>query len=368
MKRWLTMLGCLVPAMAAVCGAQQAPPLSVTDFESGDGGFIVFGTGAACSVTAAPDEVHSGKQALKYQYEITPGQMGATVQPLASGAPAALKAIRMWVKSDIATPVALVVAQKGNDSRAAIFTPPAGKWQEVMVALADLSPMTPEGQPVPKTAIVPSSIEAVGIAPLAQLFAQAGGEGLGSVLGLQPGKHTICIDDVELLSQAPGESLASDAKTMIDDFSRPQVNWIVTGNVSASLTTGAPLNQGSLKLNYEQKAGRLCGALRFFVPGKLAGTTRLQFSAASSRSTMLVVQVEEEDGGKYSTQVALPGGNEARQVSLSWNEFRRAQDSKDTDAKLSIEKVKQLSLFDLSLVTGQGDQVTVWLGRVRANP
>lgn len=362
------LAGCLALLLPVLVGGQQASPLSVTDFESGDAGFIAYGSGATCSVTSAPDEVHSGKQALKYQYEVTAGQMGATVQPLQAGAPASLKAIRMWVKSDVSTPVALVVAQKGNDSRATIFTPPAGKWQEVVVALSDLSPMTPEGQPVPKGAVVPASIEAIGVAPLAQLFAQAGDQGIGALLGLQMGKHTICIDDVELLSQAPGESLSSDAKVMIDDFSRPQVNWVVTGNVTAGLTSGVPLNQPSLKLNYEQKAGKLCGALRFFAPGKLAGTSRLQFAAASSRATMLVVQVEEEDGGKYSTQLALPGGNEARQVSLSWTEFKRAQDSKDADGKLSIEKVKQFSFFDLSLIMGQGDQVSVWLGRVRANP
>lgn len=97
---------------------------------------------------------------------------------------------------------------------------------------------------------------------------------------------------------------------------------------------------------------RLGGPLQILVlpleRGSLAGVQGLQFTAQAEQPTSLVVSLEEQGGGRWTTPVTLPGGR-ATAVRLAASDFQLAVDASsppDPNGRLDWDRVRQFGLVD----------------------
>ena len=114
----------------------RSVPLLKHSFDETDHGWNVMGPSASASITRESAGVHSGTGSLKFNYKVTKGEMNGLVCPRPEAAPAKLKSFHFWVKSDYDATLAFMVSEKEPGGRyMSTFYAPAGKWQEVEIAL-----------------------------------------------------------------------------------------------------------------------------------------------------------------------------------------------------------------------------------------
>lgn len=366
---WI-LAGAMLGTTVTAHGQAPAPPLIQATFEDGVGGWAGLGTTAKVAPTNEAASVHGGKGALRFDYAVAKGQLNALLLPTPGGKLAGAKSFDFWVKADHAAPLILMLSEKGGGHYTALFTAPAGQWQQVTLAPADFTlgeskddPKDPDGR------LDLEQVEAVGVFDFSQLFAQADAA-LATALGIQTGPRSLLLDDfsVSAAPAAPADPKA-DA-SVIESFAHPQLAWAGLGGVTLSRDTKT-LGGPALQAAYRPEAGRIIGILRPLAPGALARRTRLTFSLASAKPTTLLVHLEERGGGKYNSLLEAKGGSTAQTVGVAVADFRAGDDSQDVNGKLDMDQVNQFAVLDLSGLLGDpgaggGADNTVWIGAITA--
>src|SRR5262249_25244337 len=157
------------------------------------------------------------------------------------------------------------------------------------------------------------------------------------------------LDEFQVTEEALApNSTSAGEEIKLDTLSRPQISWVAIGKAKLVLSSGKPLEGKSLQADYHQGQGKIMGMIKQIANGSLAGTKGMAFSAASSKPTKLIVQVEEVGGGKYNSMIDLAGGSQAKVIKLVFADFNAADDSKDTNNKLDMDQVSQIIFLDIS--------------------
>lgn len=367
--RWL--LGGALALTLAVAQAQEKPaPLMRQSFEESEEGWMIFGTGAKIGLTREASHVKEGKAALQYDYNVAKGEIGAALLPLPEGALAKAKAIRFWILADHTIPLFVTLQERGGGRYVAACTVPRDRWQQVELALADFALTDgPDDPKDPNNQLDADQIEAFGLFDLSQLLAQADNPALADLFNVKTGPRTLYLDDLTVTEETLPNAFSSvNGDVRIDRFIRPQLTWIAVGDVTLSRSTGKPLEGPGLQADYRQAPGKIMGLVKGVRRGGLAGTERLTFSVASAKPAKLVVQVEEPGGGKYNTIIDVPGDSVVQQVSLAFSDFNPADDSRDDNNRLDLEKVHQVLILDASGLLGLANQDnTLWINNLRAS-
>jgi hypothetical protein len=361
------MIGLALPA--AAWGAPA--PLAHHTFEEGVSGWTAMGAKSKVTLTRDAAHVKEGKAALQFDYTVAKGEMGLLLLPATEIPLPKAKSFRFWVRADSATTLGVSLQEKQGGRYSAAVAAPKDQWQLVELALSDF--ILGEGKDDPKdpdNRLDLDQVEAVGIVDLAEFFAQIEDEGIRDLLGGQPGSHTLYVDDFTVNDEALPEAAAANGEVRLDRFDRPQLQWVVVGDVLVSpirSAGGGGSAEGGLKADYRQGPGKIAGLVRRLPRGSLSGMERVMLDVASSRATEIVVQLEEKSGGKYNKQVSIPGNSQAQKLSLALSEFTASADSMDDDGKLDLDQVTQLLILDLSGFTGvdEGDN-TVRVSNLRA--
>ena len=356
----------LAAALCVPALAQTPAPQALVQhtFEDTDHGWTAMGATARVSLTQAAGQAHSGKSALKFEYEVKKGDVSLALVPVPGGLPAATRSLRFWLKSDYASAL-IVVLQEQEARYIAPFFAPANAWQEVHLGADDFSLSDGENDPKdPNNKLDLDQVVAVGLADMGQIFVQGDPEMAAKILGIKPGPHTLFLDDVTLSSQPIAEIAGPDI--VLDSFARPQLLWMPLGGCAATVVTDKPIAGKGLKLDYKQVTGTPAGAMRAIRAGKLAGAVRLKLTMASAKDAKVAVIIEQLGGGKFNTMADLTGGGEAKELDLPFSAFSPSDDTKDPGAKLTPEKIKSILLIDLAALMPGADQVnTLWLARLR---
>jgi hypothetical protein len=370
--RWF--LGGALALTLSAAAAQTPAPLLKHTFEDGEGGWtgITFPSGmnAKVSITNEAANVKSGKAALKFDYGVNKGEMNALLLATPNGEIAKAKALRLWIKADYTTTLALVLQEQDGGRYVTVFSAPKDQWQQVEVSTADFTLMEGKDDPQdPDSKLDMDQVAAVAIGDFGQFFAQLGDENVAKLLNVQAGQHTLYLDDFTVTEETlPSAFSAVNADVRIDTFARPQLAWIAVGGVKLSKAEGKPLEGPGMKADYRQAPQKIIGIMRNVPRGKMAGTDKLTFTAASTKRTMLVVQVEEKDGGKFNSTVEIPDGSEAKTVSLNFADFNPADDSPVKDRKVKMDLVNQILFIDATgLLGGAEEDNTLWIGGLRAS-
>jgi hypothetical protein len=358
-------------ALAAAGAAQgQSQPFIRHSFEENEGGWTVFGPGTKVSRTTEAADVKEGKAALKLEYTIEKGTMGAMLLPTPNGELTKARAIRFWVKADYAAPVVISLQEKGNEGRyLSMFAAPAGKWQQVELSPGDFFLSEDANDPKdPNNKLDLDAVESIGVLDVAQMFAQAE-PAVAAALGIKMGVHHLYLDDFSVSAEPLGPAAAvSDAEIKLDPMTRPQVSWFGIGVGSLTMASGAPLEGKSLQVDYHGAPMKPAGFIKRFPRGKLIGMDKIVFNCASVKPAKVLVQLEERGGGKYSVMVDVPGGKTPKEISVKFSEMLEADDSKDSNGKLDLAEVQQLVLMDLLAWIEMSERDnTLWIGGLKAS-
>ena len=341
-----------------------APPTALPirqTFLTSPYGWTVMGTGAKVSVVPDPLKLNSADGALRLDYTVAPGQFGVFALPLGDGVLARAKAFRVLVRSDYATNVVIGMQEADGGRYLATFYVPKDKWQQVELTPADfLLADGPNDPKDPDDKLDLDQIRGIGLTDAAALWAQTNNTVLADLFGVKPGPHTLYLADFQI-NAVPlnGASGAPPAPTVIDAFAHPQIGWLVLGGAEASQVSGAPLPGKGLQIHYVQAPAKASGMLRSVRKGLFTAATKLSMSVASVKATTLLIQVEEVDGNKYNATVYVPAGaSKTTAVSVSFADFKAADDSKDKTGKLDLSQVNKLLILDASGFKGDVQQET----------
>ncbi len=126
------------------------------------------------------------------------------------------------------------------------------------------------------------------------------------------------------------------------DFRRDNGNWIAFGD-------GARLEHRAGTMVYRYKLGGPIQLLSLPLDrDALTGSRSLRLVLRSAADTSLVVSLEEQGGGRFSTPVLLRAGASTT-VDLALDDFVLATDAqapRDADGRLDIARARQLSVVD----------------------
>jgi hypothetical protein len=272
---------------------------------------------------------------------------------------ARMQRLRLWVKTDRDTPVAVLLSETkpGGGNYTAWFWSPANAWQQIDLTPADF--VLADGPQDPKDAdgkLDLDQLQAVGVLDLASFFPAP------SALA---GPRTMWIDDFAAIA---GPAPAEESAMRIDNFDRGFLPWISTGAMELKLAQADnPLREPALEARYEQRDNPLPVLLRRIANYDLAKAARLDFDVASDEETTLVVALEVKrpdaaQGPRFTLPIFPPGKREVFHVSVKLEDFQG-------QGKLDPAQLKTLIVTDPA---GAGDAVgthnRIWIGKVEFRP
>jgi hypothetical protein len=373
-SRLFAVSAALVGAIGVTAGAAYAQfptpdvppatglPIRQTFLTSSDG-WMAMGDGAKVSPVENPLKVNSAAGALQMDYKIDKTTISAFLLQVAPGALTNAKSFHFMMRSDYAETVLVGMDEVGGGHYLATVSLPKDKWQAVELTPADFvlsdGPNDPKD---PDNKLDLDKVEHIGIIDAGTFFSKIGdtNPGLMDLLGVRTGPHTCYLADFQISSlPLNGASGAPVPSTVLDTFAHPQVDWMLVGGVQAKNITGAPFVGRGMTATYSQAPQKLNGLTHRIPTGQLAGATKLGFSVASTHAATLMIQVEEKGGGKYNTKVYVPAGEtRLTDISVSFADFKAADDSKDSNGMLDLDQVNNLIIIDLTGALGDLKQAT----------
>lgn len=357
-KSWkimATMFG-LTNAFALLALAQTTPtPLMNHTFATSDEGWLGMGEIAKVSRTAAP------KPTLHFEYMVRKGNVGALTRPIESEALKGGQRLHFALKTDTDTVLAVMVQEKGGGRFTAVANLPKNLWQDIDLALSDFTLGTDKGDPADANGKLDlDKVESLSVVDLHVFFVQTESPQLA---GLFPG---IVSGPRELWMREFTATAAPLPVATLDGLNRPQLAWIGVGGAGLKRSAaGGPLTGTSLEAAYAVGQGKIAGLFRSFATGALTGKTSLNMTVAVAKSATFLVQLEDDQGGKFNTTVEVPGVKIPKKLSLVLADFKPDTDSKRD--KIDLARVKQVLILDISGLTESVEQTnTLWLANLEA--
>lgn len=346
------------------------PPLLQHTFEQDEETWMPLGDNAKLSIARMEGQAKQGKGALQFTYSIKKGEFNALLLPVMGDTLKKAQSFRFWVWADHATPLVLALQERGSGRYLNVFSVPARTWQQVILSPSDF--VLSEDANDPKDSnnkLDLDQIEGIGLIDFGQFFAQAEGEMIAKLFSIKTGEHTMLLDNFVVSEEPVSSPSSAEGEVSLDAFARPQVGWLATGGVALSSSPGKPLDGRGMQAAYRTGREALSGLLKRIPRGALAGKSRLAFDVAAEKAARLVVQLEEVGGGKYNTIVEVPADKTVKKVTVAFDLFQAADDSKDSNNKLDLEKVNQIVVIDATgLLDGTEQANTLWIGSLRAVP
>jgi hypothetical protein len=138
------------------------------------------------------------------------------------------------------------------------------------------------------------------------------------------------------------------------NFKETAGGWTTVGaSAKASVSHDAEITSpiaGALKLEYAITKGDFSAIYLPVISGDWARAKSIKFRVHTDANTLLAVTLQEQDGGKYLSLIQAP--KDAWQtVELSTSDFILGQDPgdpKDPDGKLDMDRISNISIFDVS--------------------
>ncbi|MFQ5811285.1 MAG: hypothetical protein ACE5JM_16835 [Armatimonadota bacterium] len=304
---------------------------------------------ATLDITDEPANVKTGIGALRFAYEAEKGAIRAAV--LGEPALAGMRSLRFWIKSSAATPVLVQLRERDESEYAIAALLPAGKWQRVAVNLADLwldENSADENGRLDTDQV--ATIALADVAPFLAMLADAAPE-LAGLFPVELGLRELVIDDFELSPETvpqlhPTRQTADGTELTIDSFDSGMVMWLPFGGATAEVVQQAP-GESYLRLHHEAKP--FAGLMTPLVLGlPLDGLQRISLRVKCAVDCVLAVSLEERDDSRYSAAMVAKGGEQWQTLSVALQQFKLDDDSKDENARLDLDALKNLTLADVS--------------------
>lgn len=346
---------------------QGSPVLQQTFADDASGWIVAGAPGAGTKVGVTHDIAHVkvGIGSLQFNYGVAKGETNLLALPIADGQLGKMKSFKFWLQMDSPSAIGIVVQEKNGGSYMSRFAAPKGYWQKVEVDLSDFALNTgPDDPKDPDGKLDPDQIGSVMILDLSQFLIQ-GDPNFAALFGATTGARTMYLSDF----QATTESLSKLGNHVIEDFARPQIQWLGVGGPMMSIGSTKSIEGSALKSSYHIEKGKMAAMVRAVNPGLLAGTHSVSFKLSAEKACKLLVQLEESSGGKYNTIVDMDGTPEVKMIEVQYKDLHPGDDSKDNNGKFDPELVTQFLIIDLSAAAEQADKDnTLWIGKIVGKP
>lgn len=355
------MFGLTSVLLLGLVGQPAAPQPPTTalvrhDFSMSDDGWLGLGEIAKVSRTAPPAPT------LHFEYMVGKDTLGALVHTFEPGALKGAQRLHFSAKTDTDTVLAVLIQEKGGGRFSATATLPKNVWQEIEFSPSELALARDKGDPGDANGKLDTDlIESVSIIDLHEFFIRtADGPAKALFPGIVAGPRELWLKEFSVGTAAlpaPG----------LDGLARPQLSWIGVGGADLKRTAAAksPLTATSVEAAYQVGSGKVAGIFHALVSGALAEKTGLTLSVAVLKSATFLVQLEDDQGGKFNTTIEVPGVRSARKLTLPLADFKPDNDSKRD--KLDAGRVKQILILDISGLTESVEQNnTLWLANLEA--
>lgn len=347
--------------------ANAAKVILEQTFEDSDGGWMTYGQGGDLRVTHNAGYVKAGKGALEFEYQIAPKQIAVAIFPLFDVSLGAMKALRFWLKTDSATPVAVLLSERkpGGDYTAVVWSP-KDTWQQIELRTEQFALNEGANDPKdPNGKLDLDEIQAIGILDLSQyLNMLPENPKLPLVIERHSGTHRFFVDDFQVLSEAAAAGTPAD-----------YLDWFTLGGAQLSLDrSGKSIAGRALEAEYDQAEGRFVLLMHFLAGIDLSKAGRLRLDIASDKKATMVVSLEKKNPGgpapRYNATIEVPGGRQLTHKEIPFADFKLDENGpKDSDQRLDTTKLKTVSLLDITgAVTHETVKNTIWIGSVRGLP
>ncbi|MDQ6665669.1 MAG: hypothetical protein M3Z23_14910 [Acidobacteriota bacterium] len=358
--------------------ARAVSPIIHQDFETGESGWVTMGGAATLRVTHDLANVKTGKSALEFEYTAEPKKFSVALLPLTDVSLANMKTIRFWLKTDSPTAIAVILSEKapGGGRYSAIVWSPKERWQQIELTPADFALTEEPNDPKDSNGKLDlDRLQAVGIVDVSQIFSAAKpNPDLPIAIDPHTGKHTIFIDDFDVLDTAANITPSKTDGVVIDSFPHQYVDWLTLGGADLSLdTSGKPLAEHAMKAVYQQQEGHYVLLVHKLGVLDLSKTNRLAFDIASEQPAQLVISFEERNPGKgqgprYNVDIEVPGGGKSDRREVALGAFQPDQNGPTgLNGKLDLENIKTISILDVTAAyTHESAKNTLWIGNIQA--
>ncbi len=346
----------LTKFLAMLVVAQTTPTaLMHHTFAVSDQGWLGLGDIAKVSRTPAPNPT------LHYEYMVRKSNLNTLTRPMEPEALKGAQQLKLALKTDTDTILAVIVQEKGGGRFTAVANAPKNLWQNVDLAIGDFVLGTDKGDPADANGKLDiDRVESLSIVDLHVFFLQADNPQLS---GLFPG---IVAGPRELWMREFTATATPLPPANLDGLNRPQLSWIGIGGASLKRSVvGGPLPGTSLEASYAVGQAKVGGLFHGLPAGALTGKMSLGMTVAVARSASFLIQLEDDQGGKFNTTVEVAGVKVAKKLALTLTDFKPDNDSKRD--KMDLARVKQVLILDISGLTESVEQNnTLWLANLEA--
>ena len=320
----------------AFATALQGPLIHDT-FERDVDGWRVLTPSYTLRRTSNQPDVREGAGALELSYVFVDGQFPLVFREV--GSLQGAEGISGWFKASRDGLVVLVISEKEDGERYTLpVYLPAQKWTRVVANLDDFQ--LADDSPIKNRKLDLDNVAAVGFVDILPVFVR--GETMEYLFGPRSGTNVVWLDEFQILERKPARGKMTGAG-LVDAFNRPFASWLPLLGITLT-----PSETGGMRVYYKREPNRFYAMLRSVSPGTLAGGRELALQVRAPQEIRLAVGVEETDGEKWQAIIQVPGGNEVADVSARFADMQKSEDSGSADGKLSPEKVKLITLVDLT--------------------
>lgn len=377
----------VLAASAALIGASGvwtpafAQARTTFDFEDGTQGFIAL-TLKGGQIAEDPsvkleqikgkEQVKSGEGALSYSYKLEKDTIRILVLPTKLGPNT--KSIRLWVRSNTATTLAVILREQDETRYSTNLTVPANEWSPIAVNLDELT--LSAGAQDENGKLDLDQVDSLTLLDYAVTFLAS--ETLAKAIPNPAGPRQLLIDDLQLSTEAAPISTGSykagaNEYHILDNFESGTIRWTpiranfavtppaieffpsdaplkILAEAAAPGEGKSPVEPGGkgLRFSYKRAAGQAYALIFDLADRNLKGVHTLKMNLRVTHKSLIVVEVKEKDDSKFQQHVYPDDNKGWRNLSFPLLTLVQADDSKDENDKLDVDQIKEVAIIDSS--------------------
>ena len=337
-------------------------------FDEGVGPFMSADPAVTPTTTEDANVIRGAEQgpAMEYAFTATAGQL-AGVFAATGGDLTTMESVRFWLRTG--EPAIMLVALNeadGSNYHAGFMSLP-DRWQEVALDATEFT--LGEDSTDENGRLDPGQIQGLGIIDASGFIAQMALQ-VPMLMAPELGPRMFWLDDVRLSAEGVPPRWSEtqvDGKRAVrlDSFEASPLQWIALAGKGLELDYDPDHKSDgdlSLRLHYDLPPDKIIGIMTSPAGPNLEGMSGLRLWLMSEVEATVIITMKEQDDSEYSQLIELPAGDELQPYEFDLAGFTLGDDSADENGQLDLTQVKELSIADVSVLTGKQVPVnTLWI-------